>query len=100
MRGDSALLEIASSVADGEAVDWTAVSALATDERERALISRLKIIASIGEVHRSTDDADHRKSHLRNASIGAASFFLSESAAGSASHAFTSAGMVSPNSGR
>ena len=56
MRGDSALLDIASSVADGEAVDWSAVSALATDERERALISRLRIIASIGDVHRSTDD--------------------------------------------
>jgi serine/threonine-protein kinase len=27
-------------------------------ERERALISRLKIIASIGDVHRSTDDAE------------------------------------------
>ena len=58
MRADSALLDIASSVADGEAVDWSAVSALATDERERALITRLKIIASIGDVHRSTDDAE------------------------------------------
>jgi eukaryotic-like serine/threonine-protein kinase len=58
MKGDSALLEIASSVADGEAVDWSKASALATDERERALISRLKIIASIGDVHRSTDDAE------------------------------------------
>ncbi|MEO5820911.1 MAG: protein kinase [Vicinamibacteraceae bacterium] len=58
MRADSALLEIASSVADGEPVDWQAVAALATDERERALISRLQIIASIGDVHRSTDDAD------------------------------------------
>jgi tetratricopeptide (TPR) repeat protein len=58
MRGDSALLEIASSVADGQAVDWPAVAALATDERERALISRLQIIASIGDVHRSTDDAE------------------------------------------
>ncbi len=58
MRADSALLNIASSVADGEAVDWKAASALATDERERALIERLRIIASIGEVHRSTDDVD------------------------------------------
>ena len=58
MRADSALLDIASSVADGEAVDWSAVSALATDERERALISRLQIIASIGDVHRSTDDVE------------------------------------------
>ncbi len=58
MRADSALLNIASSVADGESVDWKAASALATDERERALIERLRIIASIGEVHRSTDDVD------------------------------------------
>jgi eukaryotic-like serine/threonine-protein kinase len=58
MRAESALLEIASSVADGEPVDWSAVAALATDERERALIGRLKIIASIGDVHRSTDDAE------------------------------------------
>jgi len=58
MRGDSALLDIASSVADGEAVDWNAAAAKAADDRERALIDRLKIIASIGDVHRSTDDAD------------------------------------------
>ena len=58
MRADSALLNIASSIADGDPVDWSAASALATDERERALISRLKIIASIGDVHRSTDDVD------------------------------------------
>jgi eukaryotic-like serine/threonine-protein kinase len=58
MRADSALLEIASSVADGEPVDWSAAAALATDERERALISRLRIIASIGDVHRSTDEAE------------------------------------------
>jgi serine/threonine-protein kinase len=58
MRADSALLNIASSIADGDPVDWSAVSALATDERERALIGRLKIIASIGDVHRSTDDVD------------------------------------------
>jgi tetratricopeptide (TPR) repeat protein len=57
MRGESALLQIASSVADGEQVDWSAVEELATDERERALIARLKIIAEIGDVHRSTDDA-------------------------------------------
>jgi eukaryotic-like serine/threonine-protein kinase len=58
MRADSALLNIASSVADGEPIDWKAASALATDERERALIERLRIIASIGDVHRSTDDAE------------------------------------------
>jgi tRNA A-37 threonylcarbamoyl transferase component Bud32/Tfp pilus assembly protein PilF/TolB-like protein len=58
MRADSALLNIASSIADGEPIDWSAAAALATDERERALISRLKIIASIGDVHRSTDDID------------------------------------------
>jgi tRNA A-37 threonylcarbamoyl transferase component Bud32/tetratricopeptide (TPR) repeat protein len=58
MRGDSALLDIASSVADGEAVDWNAAAAKAADDRERALIDRLKIIASIGDVHRSTDDAE------------------------------------------
>jgi eukaryotic-like serine/threonine-protein kinase len=57
MRGESALLQIASSVADGEQVDWSALAAQATDERERALIARLKIIAEIGDVHRSTDEA-------------------------------------------
>jgi Tfp pilus assembly protein PilF/TolB-like protein len=58
MRGESALIDIASSVADGEAVDWSAVAANAADDHERALIARLQIIASIGDVHRSTDDAD------------------------------------------
>ena len=56
MRAESALLDIASSVADGEDVDWSAASARAADERERALIERLQIIASIGHVHRSTED--------------------------------------------
>jgi len=58
MRAESALLEIASSVADGEAIDWSAVAANAADDHERALIARLQIIASIGDVHRSTEDAD------------------------------------------
>ena len=57
MRGESALLQIASSVADGEAIDWSAVAAGAADDHERALIARLQIIASVGRPMRwcSTD---------------------------------------------
>ncbi|HEY8551607.1 MAG TPA: protein kinase [Vicinamibacterales bacterium] len=58
MKGDSALLALASSVADGEPVDWADAEARARDARERALIDRLRIIASIGEVHRSQDNDD------------------------------------------
>jgi eukaryotic-like serine/threonine-protein kinase len=51
-----ALVALASSIADGEPVDWAEAEASAGDERELELIKRLKVIASIGDVHRSADD--------------------------------------------
>jgi serine/threonine protein kinase/tetratricopeptide (TPR) repeat protein len=51
-----ALVALASSIADGEPVDWAEAEASAGDEREREIIKRLKVIASIGHVHRSADD--------------------------------------------
>src|SRR5262245_50961369 len=51
-----ALVALASSIADGEPVDWAEAEASAGDERELELIRRLKVIASIGDVHRSADD--------------------------------------------
>jgi eukaryotic-like serine/threonine-protein kinase len=59
-----ALVALASSIADGEPVDWAAAEARASDERERELIRRLRVIASIGDVHRSADDVDEPRGRV------------------------------------
>ena len=66
MKGDgAALLALASSVADGEAVDWTQVAGGAGNDRERALIDRLRIIAAIGKVHQTADEIDAARRAVR-----------------------------------
>jgi tetratricopeptide (TPR) repeat protein/tRNA A-37 threonylcarbamoyl transferase component Bud32/TolB-like protein len=59
-----ALVALASSIADGEPIDWAQAEASAGDEHERELIRRLKVIASIGDVHRSADDLDEPRSKV------------------------------------
>jgi serine/threonine protein kinase/Tfp pilus assembly protein PilF len=59
MKGEgAALLALASSVADGEVVDWAQAVGGARDSSERALIDRLRIIATIGQVHRTADELE------------------------------------------
>jgi tetratricopeptide (TPR) repeat protein len=59
MKGEgAALLALASSVADGEPVNWAEAAGVARDPGERALIDRLQIIAAIGRVHRTADDLE------------------------------------------
>ncbi len=59
MKGEgAALLALASSVADGEVVDWAQAAGGARDSSERALIDRLRIIATIGQVHRTADELE------------------------------------------
>jgi serine/threonine protein kinase/TolB-like protein/tetratricopeptide (TPR) repeat protein len=56
MTGDAqGLLAVATSIADGEDINWIQVEAGLASERERELLRSLRIIAEIGELHRSTD---------------------------------------------
>src|SRR2546423_14444943 len=47
------LAELIDSVADGNSVDWDAIEAAVTDDGERRLLSILRMVAGVGEVHRS-----------------------------------------------
>ena len=64
MKGEAqGILAVATSIADGQDVDWPAIEAGLRSEEERALVRSLRVIASIGELHRSTDpdpDGDPR----------------------------------------
>jgi TolB-like protein/Tfp pilus assembly protein PilF len=42
------------SVADGGPVDWDAIAAATSDERQRRLIGHLRLVAGLAEVHRTT----------------------------------------------
>jgi TolB-like protein/tetratricopeptide (TPR) repeat protein len=44
------------SIADGGAIDWTAIEASASDDRERRLIGHLRLVAGVAEVHRTTPE--------------------------------------------
>jgi eukaryotic-like serine/threonine-protein kinase len=56
MKGEAqGILAVATSIADGQDVDWPAIEASLRSEEERALVRSLRVIASIGELHRSTD---------------------------------------------
>ena len=62
MKGEgAALLALASSVADGDVVDWAQAVGGARDSGERALIDRLRIIATIGQVHRTADELERAR---------------------------------------
>jgi serine/threonine-protein kinase len=57
MAGESEDLDkLFELVADGEAVDWDALERAAPDEESRALLRRLRLIAEVGQVHRSQAD--------------------------------------------
>jgi Protein kinase domain len=54
MKGDTdPLSKLSASIADGEAIDWDEVRALAGDEDIRHLLEHLRIVAGVAEVHRS-----------------------------------------------
>lgn len=50
------LTKLAESVADGEPIDWSDLDALAADPSLKALVSHLRIVAGVGDVHRSQVD--------------------------------------------
>jgi serine/threonine-protein kinase len=60
MKADApGVLAVATSIADGEEVDWGLIEEqLGDSERERALLRSLRVIASIGQLHRSEDQQD------------------------------------------
>ena len=46
------------SIADGGTIDWAAIEASASDERQRRLIGHLRLVAGVAEVHRTTPDEE------------------------------------------
>ncbi len=64
MKGDAqAILAIAASIADGEDlkdINWQQLEAGALTDEERTVLRSLRLIASIGDLHRSTDDEEEQ----------------------------------------
>src|SRR5262249_22233517 len=62
MKGDAqAILAIAASIADGEDlkdINWQQLEAGPLTEEDRTVLRSLRLIASIGDLHRSTDDEE------------------------------------------
>jgi hypothetical protein len=53
MSESDPLSQLSASIADGDAIDWEVVRALAGDEEIRQLIDHLRVVAGVAEVHRS-----------------------------------------------
>jgi len=53
MSESDPLNQLSASIADGDAIDWEAVRALASDEEIRLLLDHLRVVAGVAEVHRS-----------------------------------------------
>jgi serine/threonine-protein kinase len=57
MPGDSGYLEkLIEKVADGQSVDWDALERDAPDEEARLMVRHLRLLAEVGDVHRSQVD--------------------------------------------
>src|SRR5687767_5893128 len=53
VANDSRLVEVASAVAEGSAVNWTSVEQSAADDAERAAMRELQVVAHIAEALRA-----------------------------------------------
>lgn len=53
MNDKRGLVDLAASVADGEAIDWAALEAELSSEAERSMFRQLRVLAEIAELHRS-----------------------------------------------
>lgn len=53
MSESDPLNQLSASIADGDAIDWEAVCALAGDQDIRQLVDHLRVVAGVAEVHRS-----------------------------------------------
>lgn len=56
MKDERGLVELAASVADGDALDWAALEAELSSDAERSLFRQLRVLAELAEVHRSVSD--------------------------------------------
>jgi eukaryotic-like serine/threonine-protein kinase len=65
MKGDAqAILAVAADIADGrdtKHIDWDQLESGASSDAERKLVRSLRLIASIGEIHRSTDGEEEEQ---------------------------------------
>ena len=53
MNEPNPLNHLSESIADGDAIDWDAVCALAADDDIRQLVEHLRVVAGVAEVHRT-----------------------------------------------
>lgn len=56
MKDERGLVELAASVADGDALDWAALEAELSSDAERSLFRQLRVLAELAELHRSVAD--------------------------------------------
>lgn len=56
MKDERGLVELAASVADGDALDWAALEAELNTDAERSLFRQLRVLAELAELHRSVAD--------------------------------------------
>ena len=53
MTESKPLNQLSESIADGDAIDWDEVCALAGDDDIRQLLEHLRVVAGVAEVHRT-----------------------------------------------
>lgn len=56
MPDERGILDLAASVADGEAIDWAALEAELASDSERSVFRQLRVLAELADVHRSVKD--------------------------------------------
>src|SRR5438067_1569735 len=57
MSSESDLVDkLAQSIADGDSIDWEAIDKLPADDELRRLVQLFRVVANVGEVHRSPAD--------------------------------------------
>ena len=56
IQDDGSLLKLASQIDDGQPVDWETAEARARDEKERAVLAELRVLAALSRVCRDPDE--------------------------------------------
>ena len=72
MPDERGIVDLAASVADGEAIDWAALEAELGSDSERSVFRQLRVLAELAEVHRSVRDEPDPPEPWRTSSSGSA----------------------------